>query len=134
MTEQHAPRRVVAFVGNCQAFSLMELYRRHIAPALGEEAIHVQITPGLSAQDIGAQREHLLRADVIVEQKFDAADLIPADILARPGLRRHRFPYLSGRLYWPYRAAANTPAPRPNSRSTAAARTRPICGTRGSTG
>ncbi len=96
------PRRTIAFAGNCQAESLWQVYRRRVAPLLGEAAIYVQIAPGTPAQDIPARLRQLQQADVIVDQKFDAPNPIPPELFERAGVRRVRFPYLSGRLYWPY--------------------------------
>ncbi len=100
----------MAFVGNCQAESLAGVYRRRIAPLLGEEAIHVPFTPSESGGNVGPLLERLRTADIIVEQKFDTPYEFPADLFARPGVRRVRFPYLGGRFYWPYTGVAHARA------------------------
>jgi Flp pilus assembly protein TadD len=46
-------------------------------------------------------------ADIVVQQKFDAPDIIPEEAFAGSTPRRVRFPYLSGRLYWPYSGVAH---------------------------
>jgi len=107
-------RRTVAFVGNCQAQTLANVYRRRIAPLLGDQAIHIEATPGVPV----ASLEQLAQADVVVDQKFDAPDPIPEDLILRPGSPRRRFPYVSGRSHWPFSGAAHVNAPQGLPRGT----------------
>lgn len=117
-TEPPKARRTVAFVGNCQANSLAKIYRRRIAPLLGDQVIHVAALPEQSSDDLSQALAQLAQADVIAEQKFDTPDPIPAEFFDRPGIRRIRFPNLSGRLYWPYSGAAHPNTPRGQENGT----------------
>src|SRR5580658_1743509 len=105
--EGEKARRTVAFVGNCQADALTDVYRDRIAPLLGDRAIYVSGLPGQSAEHVARIVAQLQQADVVVEQKFDAGDPLPAEFPGRPRLRRIRFPHLSGRFYWPYGGVAH---------------------------
>ncbi len=89
-------RRIV-FVGNCQAFALMDAFNLHISPYTGERAFHVAAYHDLD----DASRTILTSADVIVDLIFDFAQRTNiADLgLDKPVIP---VPYVNGNFLWPY--------------------------------
>lgn len=100
-------RRVV-FVGNCQAYALMDAFNLFVAPFTGERALHVAAYHDLDE----ASRAVLESADVIVDLVFDFAQRIN---LADLGLDKPvvTVPYVNCNFLWPYAYEAhplNAPA------------------------
>ncbi len=100
-------RRIV-FVGNCQAYALMDAFNQHISPYTGERAFHVAAYHDIDA----ASRAALDGADVIVDLIFDFAQRVN---LADLGLDKPVIPvpYVNGNFLWPFAYEAhprNAPA------------------------
>ncbi len=100
-------RRVV-FVGNCQAYGLMDAFNQFVTPFTGERAFHVAAYHDLD----DASRATLASADVIVDLVFDFAQRVN---LADLGLKAPvvAVPYVSCNFLWPFAYEAhprNAPA------------------------
>ncbi len=100
-------RRTIAFVGGCQALMLAGQYRRRVALFLDEDVVHINIPFQKPEADLRDALKQLERVDLVVDQKFDFPDAIPAEFFQGRKLRRVRFPYVGGRLYWPHTGAAH---------------------------
>jgi tetratricopeptide (TPR) repeat protein len=89
-------RRIV-FVGNCQAYALMDAFNQHISPYTGERAFHVAAYHDIDA----ASRATLESADVIVDLIFDFAQRIN---IADLGLKAPVVvvPYVNCNFLWPF--------------------------------
>jgi tetratricopeptide (TPR) repeat protein len=98
------PERV-AFLGNCQATSLADVFNIYIGPLVDQAAVFV------NAQDDDETRQLLNDADIVVVQQFDFPSKITADAL-KPGARRVLFPMIVAGFYWPFASQ-----PHINSRS-----------------
>ena len=92
--------RTVAFVGNCQAFLLSQIYAREIAPGYGQSVVY-----GLVEADL----DNLLAADVIVEQILEAEPELYRRL--PPGIPRVLFPTVGGRFLYPFGGQAHPKNP-----------------------
>ena len=91
--------RNIVFIGNCQAGSLADVYRRCIAPCTKD---HISQIFAYGEDQIDAAARALLEAaDVIVEQVFDYGYVLnPESIGARA--QRIRFPWVAAHFLWPF--------------------------------
>ena len=104
--EKSVVRRVV-FVGNCQLYTLANLYRR---VAGSESDDNIAYVPSYQDADAG-QRRIIAEADVLVQQVLDFAPRI-GDLPTRATV--HLVPHIAGAFLWPYTGQPhpkNAPAP-----------------------
>jgi len=92
---------------------LSALYRQRIAPLLKEQVVYFIAPLKDPEQELPRLLSVLETADVVVDQKFDSPDAVPEGFFDGRSARRVRFPYLSGRFYWPYTGAVHARMPAP---------------------
>lgn len=103
-----------AFLGNCQAQSLRNVFAQELAGDLGLEAVWINAFAGGAPL---AALEKLRTADLVVIQVNDGyrpgvLDAIESAI--RPGTKRILFPDVRGNYYWPYGGVHRVDNPTPD--------------------
>jgi tetratricopeptide (TPR) repeat protein len=94
-------RRVV-FIGNCQIYSLLQLYQRFSERKGEEEIVYLP-----SYEDLTDDRAaRVAEADIIVEQRFDVAPRADAGGIAT-NAERYFVPLLAGGFLWPFAGGAH---------------------------
>jgi tetratricopeptide (TPR) repeat protein len=94
-------RRVV-FIGNCQVYSLSQLYQRFSERKGEEEIVYLP-----SYEDLTDDRAaRIAEADIIVEQRFDVAPRVDVGGIAS-NAERYFVPLLAGGFLWPFAGGAH---------------------------